>query len=124
MSEVLKVGQRARKIGGSYQALGTIVAEFKTLHGEQRYVFEFCKPRGMLHIFGPSQVEANYVPLPTDGIPDGCHQMTAEDWFGQCGLGFIESDGCGYWATDKLHGYETAFNPKPDWATHVVWFNN
>lgn len=50
--------RRARKVGGSYQADGTIVSEFRTLAGEQRFVFEFSNPAGMLHIFGPQQVES------------------------------------------------------------------
>lgn len=54
----LAVGTKARKVGGSYQATGTIAGSFKTVAGEQRYVFEFDEPKGMLHIFGPSQVEA------------------------------------------------------------------
>lgn len=49
--------RRARKVGGSYQADGTIVAEFRTAAGELRYVFEFDQPAGMLHIFGPQQLE-------------------------------------------------------------------
>lgn len=48
--------RRARKIGGSYQAAGTVVSEFRTLAGEQRFVFEFDEPKGMLHIFGPQQI--------------------------------------------------------------------
>lgn len=51
---------RAAKVGGSYQAEGTVVAEFKTLAGLPRCVFEFDTPRGMLHIFSPEQL----VPLP------------------------------------------------------------
>lgn len=54
----LVAGQRAKKVGGSYQATGTIVSAFTTLKGFQRYVFEFDEPAGMLHIFGPEQVEA------------------------------------------------------------------
>jgi hypothetical protein len=54
----LKAGQRAQKVGGSYQATGTIVSSFQTLNGFQRYVFEFDTPAGMLHIFGPEQVVA------------------------------------------------------------------
>lgn len=53
----LSTPRRARKVGGSYQAEGTIVSEFKTLAGKTRYVFEFDYPAGMLHIFGPEQVE-------------------------------------------------------------------
>lgn len=47
----------ARKIGGSYQAEGVIVARFKTREGLERVVFEFNEPRGMLHIFSTEQVE-------------------------------------------------------------------
>lgn len=54
----LAAGQRARKVGGSYQATGTVVATFATLADELRYVFEFDTPAGMLHIFGPSQLAA------------------------------------------------------------------
>lgn len=50
-------GQRAKKVGGSYQATGTIVSAFTTLKGHERFVFEFDQPAGMLHIFGPEQVE-------------------------------------------------------------------
>jgi hypothetical protein len=49
--------RRARKVGGSYQANGTVVATFQTLGGKTRHVFEFDEPAGMLHIFGPEQVE-------------------------------------------------------------------
>lgn len=48
---------KVEKVGGSYQATGTIVAAFTTLAGEERYVFEFDQPAGMLHIFGPNQLE-------------------------------------------------------------------
>lgn len=50
-------GDRARKVGGSYQADGTVVAVFGTLSGKLRYVFEFDTPKGLLHIFGPEQLE-------------------------------------------------------------------
>ncbi len=49
--------QRARKIGGSYQADGVIVSEFLTTAGERRVVFEFDSPKGMLHIFNEAQIE-------------------------------------------------------------------
>lgn len=45
MKNDLKPGTRVRKIGGSYQADGTVVAVFKTLSGEERVVFEFDEPR-------------------------------------------------------------------------------
>lgn len=47
---------RAFKIGGSYQAAGWIVSIFQTTNGEQRLVFEFDEPKGMLHIFNNSQI--------------------------------------------------------------------
>lgn len=47
---------RAKKIGGSYQADGTVIASFQTLDDKPRYVFEFDAPRGCLHIFGPEQL--------------------------------------------------------------------
>jgi hypothetical protein len=53
-----KAGELVMKVGGSYQATGIIVAAFKTLAGAERYVFEFDRPNGMLHIFGPQQLEA------------------------------------------------------------------
>ena len=54
---VFDVGSRVRKIGGSYQATGTILAVFITRNGEQRFVFDFDEPPGLLHIFGPAQIE-------------------------------------------------------------------
>ncbi len=53
----LKVGDTVIKTGGSYQATGIIVAAFTTTTGAERYVFEFINPSGMLHIFGPQQLE-------------------------------------------------------------------
>jgi len=53
----LAPGDKTYKLGGSYQATGTIVAAFITLSGLERYVFEFDTPPGMLHIFSPNQLE-------------------------------------------------------------------
>ena len=43
-----------------------------------------------------------------------------------CGM-FTSYDGSGYWATEsKMDSSTNVFNnaePKPEWATHVVWFN-
>lgn len=47
---------KARKIGGSYEAEGHVVAEFKTLAGNLRVVFEFDNPPGLLHIFNFDQI--------------------------------------------------------------------
>lgn len=47
----------ARKVSGAYQANGNVVSEFQTIAGNDRVVFEFSEPSGMLHIFNPSQIE-------------------------------------------------------------------
>lgn len=52
-----RVGDRARKVGGSYEANGTIVAVFKTRNEEDRVVFDFDEPPGMLHIFNTKQLK-------------------------------------------------------------------
>lgn len=49
-------GYRAMKVGGSYEAAGTIVSRFKTRSGAWRYVFEFDSPPGLLHIFSGRQL--------------------------------------------------------------------
>ena len=51
-------GQRVRKVGGSYQAEGTIVGVALTTQNQVRYVFEFSQYPGMLHIFNESQLES------------------------------------------------------------------
>lgn len=50
--------RHVRKVGGSFQHTGTVVAEFKTTAGEPRIVLEFDAPvAGMLHVYRPDQVE-------------------------------------------------------------------
>ena len=50
--------RHVRKIGGSFQHTGTVVADFKTTAGEPRIVLEFDAPvAGMLHVYRPDQVE-------------------------------------------------------------------
>lgn len=59
-------------------------------------------------------------------IPDYAEIMTAEEWEKAVEAGaYIPYDGSGYWAI-KDKGMDTntyCFGPKPDWATHVAWFN-
>lgn len=55
---------RAEKVGGSYQAIGTVLTEFTNSLGFQRCVFEFDQPRGMMHIFSIDQVRR--LPLPDE----------------------------------------------------------
>lgn len=55
---VVREPRHVRKVGGSFQHTGTVVAEFKTLAGEPRIVLEFDAPvAGMLHVYRPDQVE-------------------------------------------------------------------
>ena len=48
---------RVKKVGGTYQATGTKLAEFKTTLGKTLVAFEFDAYPGMVHIFSPSQIE-------------------------------------------------------------------
>jgi hypothetical protein len=50
------VGDKVRKVGGTYEADGVIVGVAITTRGDVRYVFEFDSPSGMLHIFNESQL--------------------------------------------------------------------
>lgn len=52
-----KIGDRVKKIKGSYQAVGIIVAVFLALDGSSRYVFQFDDPKGLVHIFGDNNLE-------------------------------------------------------------------
>jgi hypothetical protein len=48
---------KARKVGGSYQATGHILSEFKTLAGKPMVAFEFSAYPGMIHLFSVEQVK-------------------------------------------------------------------
>lgn len=48
---------RARKVGGSYQATGYVIAEFLTLADKPMVVFEFAAYPGMMHLFSVTQIE-------------------------------------------------------------------
>ena len=52
-----KVDEHVRKVGGSYQATGTIKAAFLADDGTARYVFRFDNPPGLLHIFNEGNLE-------------------------------------------------------------------
>ena len=52
------IGKQVKKVGGSFQHTGVVVAEFVTTAGEPRIVLEFDAPvAGMLHVYRPDQVE-------------------------------------------------------------------
>lgn len=71
------VPRHVRKIGGSFQHSGTVVAEFKTTAGEPRIVLEFDAPvAGMLHVYRPDQVEPCESAAPA--VPDLKHKPTVQ----------------------------------------------
>jgi hypothetical protein len=37
--------------------------------------------------------------------------------------GFMSDDGSGVWATENLQSNVSVWEDKPDWATHVMWYN-
>ena len=52
------IGKQVKKVGGSFQHTGVVVAEFTTTTGEPRIALEFDAPvAGMLHIYRQDQVE-------------------------------------------------------------------
>lgn len=51
-----ELDEKVTKIGGSYQAIGTIKAKFQADDGSWRYVFRFDTPPGLLHIFNEKQL--------------------------------------------------------------------
>ena len=51
------VGDRVKKVGGEYELEGTIVAAFNKLSGTERYVVEADIPKGLLHIYGPNNLQ-------------------------------------------------------------------
>lgn len=51
--------------------------------------------------------------------------MSAEEFESEVDHYMIcESDGEGYWATSKKVSEISCFEPRPEWATHVCWYNN
>lgn len=54
----MKLNDRVKKVGGSFEHTGVIRAVFTTTHGADRVVVEFDPPvGGMLHIYRPDQLE-------------------------------------------------------------------
>lgn len=59
-------------------------------------------------------------------LPDYGKLFPIDEWLNAVATGaFIPYDGDGYWAT--IDGMDKASDVwgsnKPDWATHVMWFN-
>jgi len=58
-------------------------------------------------------------------VPGYADVMTAKDWAEsvECGA-FIPSDGTGFWCKgEKQESVVDSFATKPEWATHVAWYN-
>ena len=78
-----------------------------------------------------------YQMVVTNSIPDlanlpehGDH-MTIEKFRASCGRAFVSSDGYGQLATATKISYHDFYvsdvysdKPIPEWATHIVWYNN
>jgi hypothetical protein len=65
---------------------------------------------------------------PIDFSDEELCMFTAEDFDQACSEGsFTNDDGTGYWATEasksSVEVRPSTRQNKPDWATHVVWFN-
>ena len=52
-----KQGDRVVKVTGDYSIKGTVVAAFETRKGKERYVVDADVPPGLLHIYGPQNLE-------------------------------------------------------------------
>lgn len=58
-------------------------------------------------------------------VPDYADVMSAEDWSNCVRVGaFIPDDGDGYWCKNGIYESNVScWKPKPEWATHVAWYN-
>lgn len=58
-------------------------------------------------------------------IPDYADVMSSEVWDMCVSVGaFIPDDGSGYWCkNDKYESNVSCWSPRPEWATHVAWYN-
>ena len=73
VAPVVREPRHVRKVGGSFEHTGAVVAEFKTTAGEPRIVLEFDAPvAGMLHVYRPDQVEpCEPAPVAREPLTDG-----------------------------------------------------
>lgn len=60
---------------------------------------------------------------PFSGSDERCLMTAAEFEEGEESGGLTSEDGSGYWATATQRSDISTSQPRPDWATHVVWFN-
>lgn len=63
MSELFNKGDRVHKVGGNYEAYGTVLCTGVTSLGKTLVLFEFDSIPGMVHLFGESQLEHIDAPL-------------------------------------------------------------
>ncbi|ADP02624.1 hypothetical protein [Salmonella phage PVPSE1] len=58
-------------------------------------------------------------------IPNYADVMDVHSWdcCVKCGA-FIPDDGNGYWCPDENYESDiSCWSPRPEWATHVAWYN-
>lgn len=63
------------------------------------------------------------IPIDLESFPNCL--MTLEEFqsYVKCG-GITDDDGIGHWATTTHEDRDfTCWHPKPEWATHVMWYN-
>lgn len=74
--EMMQPGTRARKVGGKFEANGTIVAAWiDPDDGKPRYAFRFDFPAGMTHFYTAEQVRERRADDPVGMSPLGEGRM-------------------------------------------------
>lgn len=63
--------------------------------------------------------------MPKELLPEYVDLFSIKEWNNYIKSGAIApDDGVGYWATEVYMNREAyAFDQRPEWATHVAWFN-
>jgi hypothetical protein len=101
----MKLGDEVEKIGGDYTFVGVIVADFKKLGGQRRFVVE--DDRGVLHVYS----EKNLQPLnQKSGFALRCYKEV----YGMAGT-FLEAR-----LFQENHIRTCSQGPMP-WAVDVSW---
>jgi hypothetical protein len=76
--EMMQPGTKARKVGGKFEANGTIVAAWiDPDDGKPRYAFRFDSPAGMTHFYTAEQVRERQADDPVGMSPLGDAALVA-----------------------------------------------
>lgn len=117
---VVREPRHVRKVGGSFEHTGTVVAEFKTLAGEPRIVLEFDAPvAGMLHVYRPDQVEPCEPAAPAQPVPLTDEQIMSLEYphakMVDFGIYSLTDDDCLKFAraVERAHGIAASPQPAP-----------